>query len=100
MNEIFNIKTEADFQAKCLETFRYQYENVEIYRKFVDFLGKNISEIKDVKDIPFLPIEMFKNHLVLDKNFKTENYFQSSGTTQMLNRSKHYICLLYTSRCV
>ena len=91
MNEIFNIKTEADFQAKCLETFRYQYENVEIYRKFVDFLGKNISEIKDVKDIPFLPIEMFKNHLVLDKNFKTENYFQSSGTTQMLNRSKHYI---------
>jgi hypothetical protein len=34
---------------------------------------------------------MFKNHQVLDKNFTTENYFQSSGTTQMLNRSKHYI---------
>ena len=91
MNEIFNIKTEADFQAKCLETFLYQYENVEVYRKFVDFLGKNPSEIKEIKDIPFLPIEMFKNHLVLDKNFTTENYFQSSGTTQMLNRSKHYI---------
>ena len=91
MKEIFNIKTEADFQAKCLETFLYQYENVEVYRKFVDFLGKNPSEIKEIKDIPFLPIEMFKNHLVLDKNFKTEDYFQSSGTTQMLNRSKHYI---------
>ena len=92
MNQsIFKIKTEADFQAKCLETFLYQYENVEVYRKFVDFLGKNISEIKEVKDIPFLPIEMFKNHLVLDKNFKTEDYFQSSGTTQMLNRSKHFI---------
>lgn len=88
---IFNIKTEADFQAACLETFLYQYENVEVYRKFVDFLGKNISEIKEVKDIPFLPIEMFKNHLVLNKKFKTESYFQSSGTTQMLNRSKHYI---------
>ena len=91
MQNIFNIKTEADFQAKCLETFLYQYENVEVYQKFVDFLGRNISEIKEVKDIPFLPIEMFKNHLVLDKNFKTEDYFQSSGTTQMLNRSKHYI---------
>ena len=91
MNEIFNIKTEADFQAKCLETFLYQYENVEVYRKFVDFLGKNPSEIKEIKDIPFLPIEMFKNHLVLDKNFKTENYFQSSGTTQIQTRSKHYI---------
>lgn len=91
MQNILNIKNETDFQAKCLETFLYQYENVEIYRKFVDYLGKNISEIKEVKDIPFLPIEMFKNHLVLDKNFKTEDYFQSSGTTQMLNRSKHFI---------
>ena len=91
MNEIFNIKNELDFQAACLETFLYQYENVEVYRKFVDFLGKDISEIKEVKEIPFLPIEMFKNHQVLDKNFTTENYFQSSGTTQMLNRSKHYI---------
>lgn len=91
MLNIFNIKTEAEFQAKCLETFRYQYENVEVYRKFVDFLGKNPSEIKEIKDIPFLPIEMFKNHQVLDKNFKTESYFQSSGTTQMLNRSKHYV---------
>ena len=66
---IFNIKSEADFQAACLETFLYQYENVEVYRKFVDFLGKNPSEIKKVIDIPFLPIEMFKNHLVLDKVF-------------------------------
>lgn len=88
---IFNVKTEADFQAACLETFLYQYENVEVYRKFVDFLGKNPSEIKEIKDIPFLPIEMFKNHLVLDKNFKTEDYFQSSGTTQIQTRSKHYI---------
>ncbi|WDT68200.1 LuxE/PaaK family acyltransferase [Cloacibacterium sp. TD35] len=91
MKNIFNIKSEADFQAACLETFLYQYENVEVYRKFVDFLGKNPSEIKEIKDIPFLPIEMFKNHLVLDKNFKTEDYFQSSGTTQIQTRSKHYI---------
>ena len=94
---IFNIKSEADFQAACLETFLYQYENVEVYRKFVDFLGKNPSEIKEVIDIPFLPIEMFKNHLVLDKVFdsaqtdKPLSYFQSSGTTQIQTRSKHYI---------
>lgn len=94
---IFNIKSEADFQAACLETFLYQYENVEVYRKFVDFLGKKPSEIKEIKDIPFLPIEMFKNHLVLDKVFGTAqtdkplSYFQSSGTTQIQTRSKHYI---------
>lgn len=87
---IFDIKTESDFQAACLETFRYQYENVAVYQKFVDYLKIDPSQIKQVLDIPFLPIEMFKNHLVLDKNHSTEHYFQSSGTTQM-NRSKHYI---------
>ena len=87
---IFDIKTESDFQFACLETFRYQYDNVKVYRKFVNYLNIDPSTIKEVEDIPFLPIEMFKNHLVLNKNSQTENYFQSSGTTQM-NRSKHYI---------
>ncbi|WP_312750199.1 LuxE/PaaK family acyltransferase [Epilithonimonas hominis] len=87
---IFDIKTEEDFQLACVETFLYQYKNVEVYRKFVDYLNINPSSINQVSDIPFLPIEMFKNHLVLDKNAEAENYFQSSGTTQM-NRSKHYI---------
>lgn len=87
---IFDIKTEEDFRTACLETFRYQYENLKVYRKFVDYLNINPSSINQVSDIPFLPIEMFKNHLVLDKNTEAESYFQSSGTTQM-NRSKHYI---------
>lgn len=87
---IFDIKTEEDFRTACLATFRYQYENLKVYRKFVDYLNINPSSINQVSDIPFLPIEMFKNHLVLDKNAEAENYFQSSGTTQM-NRSKHYI---------
>ena len=97
MNDLFNITTEEEFQAACLETFQYQYKNVEVYQKFIDFLGKNPSEVKKIEDIPFLPIEMFKNHQVLDKVFvsaqtdKSTSYFQSSGTTQMLNRSKHYI---------
>ncbi|MFC4162342.1 acyl transferase [Epilithonimonas zeae] len=87
---IFDIKTEEEFQAACLETFIYQYENVEVYRKFVDYLNIDPLTIKQTSEIPFLPIEMFKNHLVLDENSNAENYFQSSGTTQM-NRSKHYI---------
>ncbi len=88
--DIFNIKTEADFQAKCLETFRYHYENVEVYRKFVDYLKINPLKINKVKEIPFLPIEMFKNHLVLDNN-EPNRFFQSSGTTQIQTRSKHFV---------
>lgn len=90
-NKIFSIKTEADFQQQCLENFLYQYENVEVYRKFVDYLKINPSEVDEIEKIPFLPIEMFKNHLVLDKNFEAKKYFQSSGTTNIQTLSKHYI---------
>ena len=87
---IFNIKTEEEFKQHCLETFRYQYENVEVYRKFVDYLRINPNDIVEVEKIPFLPIEMFKNHQILDKNISTNLFFQSPGTTQM-NLSKHFI---------
>ena len=91
IKNIFNIKNQSDFLTSCLETFHYQYNNIEVYRKFVDYLKINPSEINAIEKIPFLPIEMFKNHLILDQNFKTENYFQSSGTTQIQTRSKHFI---------
>ncbi|PWN70253.1 acyl transferase [Chryseobacterium phosphatilyticum] len=87
---IFNIKTEQDFLNVSLKTFRYQYENVEIYRKFVDFLKINPDEVDALVKIPFLPIEMFKNHQIMDKNVTADLFFQSSGTTQM-NLSKHHI---------
>lgn len=74
----------------ALTTFRYQYRNIEIYRKFVDYLKIDVEKINSLDKIPFLPIEMFKNHQILDKNISTELYFQSSGTTQM-NLSKHFI---------
>ncbi|MCQ9635990.1 acyl transferase [Chryseobacterium sp. WG23] len=90
MKNIFDIQTEQDFAEASLKTFRYQYENVEIYRKFVNFLKVNPDEVDSVLSIPFLPIEMFKNHQILDKNASTDLYFQSSGTTQM-NLSKHFI---------
>lgn len=90
MENIFNIQSEQDFLDAALKTFRYQYENIEIYRKFVDYLKINPDEVKELTKIPFLPIEMFKNHQILDKNVTTDLYFQSSGTTQM-NLSKHFI---------
>lgn len=90
MENIFDILTEQDFLNASLKTFYYQYENVEIYRKFVDYLKINPKEVDSLTKIPFLPIEMFKNHQILDKNVTTDLFFQSSGTTQM-NLSKHFI---------
>lgn len=90
MPSIFNIKNEEDFLQKCLDTFLYQYEYVDVYRKFVDYLNINPTSVRKIEDLPFLPIEIFKNHLVVDRTKNTTLFFQSSGTTQM-NLSKHYI---------
>lgn len=90
LENIFDIKAEHDFLAASLKTFRYQYDYIEVYRKFVDYLKINPEEIESLDEIPFLPIEMFKNHQILNKNASTDLFFQSSGTTQM-NLSKHFI---------
>jgi phenylacetate-coenzyme A ligase PaaK-like adenylate-forming protein len=90
VNTIFDIQTEQDFLAESLKVFRYQYQNVEIYRRFVDYLNIDPDNVDELTKIPFLPIEMFKNHQILDKNMTTDLFFQSSGTTQM-NLSKHFI---------
>jgi phenylacetate-coenzyme A ligase PaaK-like adenylate-forming protein len=94
MNPIFSITDNSDFEIACLKTFRKQYESVEVYRQFVDFLKINPNNVKEIVEIPFLPIELFKNHQIIDRFSKTQNYFQSSGTTQMQHRSKHFIAEL------
>ncbi|WP_307450847.1 MULTISPECIES: LuxE/PaaK family acyltransferase [Chryseobacterium] len=90
MNQIFDIRTEQEFLNAALEIFRYQYDHVDVYRKFVDYLKINPDDVTELSKIPFLPIEMFKNHFVSDQQVLPELYFQSSGTTRM-NLSKHYI---------
>lgn len=90
MKNRFLIQNEKDFLEAALETFRYQYEQVEVYRKFTDYLNILPENVKSLTDIPFLPIEMFKNHTILDKTMSADIFFQSSGTTRM-NLSKHWI---------
>ena len=90
MENIFNILTENDFLNASLKTFRYQYDHIEVYRKFVDYLNIDPNNVDTLTKIPFLPIEMFKNHQILDKDVTANLFFQSSGTTQM-NLSKHFI---------
>ncbi len=89
-NRIFGIKSEEDFNSLCLEVFEFQYKNNIVYKEYVDKIGLNISKIKTVEDIPFLPIEFFKTHKVIHKDYDETITFLSSGTTNF-NRSKHFV---------
>lgn len=67
-----------------------QYQNNEIYKKFVDFLGVIPAQIKSIEEIPFLPISFFKTHKVITTTFNPEIIFESSGTTGE-NTSHHFV---------
>lgn len=88
-NTLFRINHES-FHKVALEVFFYQYHNNKVYKKFCDSLRKDISQIKTIFEIPFLPIDFFKNHAIKSGDWSEEKIFKSSGTTST-SRSKHYI---------
>jgi len=88
--QIFNIKSAAEFNALALEVFKFQFENNKVYRSFCDLLYKHPSDVKTVEGIPFLPIQFFKTRDVLSSANKPVISFSSSGTTGSVT-SKHHV---------
>lgn len=89
-NSIFSTKNQADFENLALQVFRFQFENNSVYRSFCDLLCKHPSDVKTIKDIPFLPIQFFKTHNILSSKETIKTTFTSSGTTGSAT-SKHHI---------
>ena len=87
---VFNINSNYDFEQLALAVFKHQFENNTVYRSFCDLLYKHPSEVKSIKDIPFLPIQFFKSHKVISSFEDIEETFTSSGTTGQLT-SKHFV---------
>lgn len=90
ISDIFQIKTETDFEDLALKIFKFQFENNKIYRSFCDLLYKNPSDIKALEEIPFLPIQFFKTHNILSSVKTIQKTFTSSGTTGSLT-SNHLV---------
>jgi len=88
--DIFKALNSESFEEICLELFRFQYQNIPIYKDFVKALNINAEEVVQVKDIPFMPIEFFKDFEVKAPMANTEIIFKSSGTTGMA-RSQHMV---------
>ncbi len=88
--DIFSIKNNKEFIKTALKVFRFQYENNPVYRKFCDFLNTDITQVKTLEQIPFLPIQFFKSEKILSDNKPVEITFTSSGTTGS-QTSSHFI---------
>ncbi len=84
------ISSESDFKKVALETFQFQYQHVEVYRRFCQLLKVNPEKISELKEIPFLPIQFFKTETIIANGMQPEKTFSSSGTTGSIT-SKHLV---------
>ncbi len=87
---IFNIASDTEFEKIALQIFRFQAENNAIYKRFIKYLNINPANVKSIENIPFLPIQFFKEYQVVSANKPFDNIFKSSGTSGM-TRSKHFV---------
>jgi hypothetical protein len=79
-NKLFSLAA-AQFETHALELFRFQARHNAVYRRFLNYLGKNPKHINSIKDIPYLPIQFFKSENVSIYQRPAPVVFTSSGTT-------------------
>ena len=78
------------FRTYALDIFQFQYQQNKVYRQYCDTLHIEPTAINEIKNIPFLPVSLFKSHTIITTDFEPEVVFESSGTTQTIN-SKHLV---------
>jgi hypothetical protein len=81
------------FDRLALELFRFHAAENETYGTFIRHLGVQVDDVRTVDRIPFLPIELFKRHIIGVFNAPPDAVFVSSGTTNS-ERSHHHVAHL------
>ena len=75
----------------CLRVFKYQALHTPIYKEWVNALHINLNSVSSIEQIPFLPVNMFRDHAVLSNGLTPAITFSSSGTTGMITSSHHVV---------
>ena len=86
-DRIYNIN-EHDFDTVAADLWRFQYNGNILYRDYCNLLG--VSSLINAAAAPFLPITMFRDHVVKTGEWEAQTIFRSSGTTGSI-RSSHHI---------
>ncbi len=88
-NSFFKI-ADGNFEDYALDLFQIQVKNNKIYNNYIRQLKVIPSEVRNVSDIPFLPIEFFKHFDIKSGGWEVAVTFESSGTTDA-NPSRHLL---------
>ena len=84
ITQIFSIDSAEKFNSVALEVFKIQSSNSPVYREFLENLEINPSSINNIKDIPFLPVEFFKERDIILEGKSVQKIFTSSATSGMI----------------
>ncbi|MDX2049187.1 MAG: acyl transferase [Chitinophagaceae bacterium] len=87
--KIFDFNNSA-FTSLAREIFYFQYQYNPVYHRYVNTLGLLPEQVKNICQIPFLPVSFFKSQQVTTTTFEPVAIFESSGTTQTVS-SKHFV---------
>jgi phenylacetate-coenzyme A ligase PaaK-like adenylate-forming protein len=88
-DKIFSIGKD-NFDDLALQIFQKQAKENIVYKNYLGYLGIKPERIKKVAQIPFLPIELFKNHKIITGANEPQTIFESSGTTGTVP-SRHFV---------
>lgn len=88
MNWVFD--KNISFEKRALRLFQIQSQKCDVYGKYLDLIKVDSSQVNQIEQIPFLPIQFFKNQKILSTNSEVEIIFSSSGTSGK-STSKHYV---------
>ena len=81
----------VDFDSLALHLFKFQALHNNVYRSYLTYRQIDISSIKEIDQIPYLPISFFKTHKVVSgSEIDYNNFYSSSGTTGAIT-SRHFI---------
>ncbi|PIB36135.1 acyl transferase [Reichenbachiella sp. 5M10] len=78
------------FDQMAMDLFRFQAACNPCYQQYLSHLGVDATSVQKIEDVPFMPIEFFKHHLVQSGEWAVDKEFLSSGTTGMA-RSSHLV---------
>ncbi len=87
------------FEELALEVFAFQFARNAVYRDFCQALGRSPGNVTSLEQVPFLPVELFRQHRVVAFEGQAEEEFVSSGTTALgsqpegapASRSRHFV---------
>lgn len=93
-DKIFDVSNESQFNELALEIFQFQFTHNPVYKSWCDSLNRTPANVKHLNQVPFLPVEFFKNFPIKSWQGDPITTFSSSGTTGQIT-SQHHVADTY-----